>query len=124
MSDYHIDWRETMPPESTPIVPTSGTKRVPDDSEAAYDWREDLDGRQQRSRLTAYIERLEAEYPCKGVMDCVRCEHRIPPDECAVLTINARHKAERDALRLGIDELSRMVDAGLQVSAERVLHGE
>ena len=48
--------------------------------------------------LAAYIERLEAEYPCKGVMDCARCEHRIPPDDCSVLIINARHKAERDAL--------------------------
>ena len=71
-----------------------------------YDWRRDLtwvpridvaESFSAWSRLAAYIERLEAEYPCKGVMDCVRCEHRIPPDECAVLTINARHKAERDA---------------------------
>ena len=39
-------------------------------------------------------------------------------------TIAREAKAERDALRLRVDELSRMVDAGLQVSAERVLHGE
>jgi len=35
-----------------------------------------------------------------------------------------RLEAERDALRLRIEEMSRMVDAGLQVSAERVMHGE
>ena len=33
-------------------------------------------------------------------------------------------EAERDALRLRIEEMSRMVDAGLQVSAERVIRGE
>ena len=35
-----------------------------------------------------------------------------------------RLEAERDALRLRVEEMSRMVDAGLQVSAERVIHGE
>lgn len=111
----------------TPIVPTSGTKRVPDDSKAAvvqdaqrYDWRTDMDviescddmsecadgcctyftprHNDECIRLAAYIERLEAEYPCRGVMDCARCEHHIPPVECEVLVINARHKAERDVL--------------------------
>lgn len=59
----------------TPIVPAIGTKRVPDDSEAAVvqdaqRWRNDLQrvyegdfGSESKSfkRLAAYIERLEAE---------------------------------------------------------------
>jgi hypothetical protein len=59
--------------------------------------------------LAAYIERLEAEYPCKGVMDCARCEHRIPPDDCSVLIINARHKAERDALLAEHEAITMML---------------
>jgi hypothetical protein len=39
-------------------------------------------------------------------------------------TIAREAEAERDALRLRMDEMSRMVDAGLQVSAERVIHCE
>lgn len=45
----------------------------------------------------------------------------------AVLALTGRVErleAERDALRLRMDEMSRMVDAGLQVSAERVIHSE
>jgi len=60
-----------------------------------------------------------------------RVQTRIGYDEDEIVDALARWyihtdrlEAERDALRLRIKEMSHMVDAGLQVSAERVIHGE
>lgn len=83
------------------------------------DWQTTMTfSREWGERLADYIERLEREnammreeFPCDGILDCVRCEHRVSPDECEVIEINAKHKAERDALRKEHDALLAEHDA-------------
>ena len=65
-----------------------------------YDWREDLD--------------MATDYGSTMSLDAA----------ARVAAYIERLEAENAALRLRIEEMSRMVDAGLQVSAKRVIHGE
>lgn len=84
------------------------------------DWQTTMTfSREWGERLADYIERLEREnammreeFPCDGILDCVRCEHRVSPDECEVIEINAKHKAERDALRKEHEALLAEHEAG------------
>ena len=104
--------------------PTAETATTP-----AYDWREDLDmatdygstmSLDAAARVAAYIERLEAE-----AVPAMRRNLQHAKNNRDNWKARAREaEAERDALRLRVDELSRMVDAGLQVSAERVIRDE
>ena len=124
----------TTPADPTDQIATVAATPVVAPDAQQYDWREDLDSieacvevwecadgcctnfdprhNDECVRLAAYIERLEAERD-----DRERWWH-----ECQ--QIADRLTAERDALRLRIEEMSRMVDAGLQLSAERVIRGE
>lgn len=106
-------WPATTPANPTEQIATvAATPAVAPDAQR-YDWRKDLDN-------------IEA---CEEVWECADgcCTYFTPRhnNECIRLAAYIeRLEAERDALRLRVDELSRMVDAGLQVSAERVIRGE
>lgn len=100
-----------------PIVPTSGTKRVPDDSEVT-DWREDwtrvqsailglewTEAKQSAlDRLAAHIERLEAE------RDALLAEHE---------AWTAWRMGEPSTSR---NDWNRLTNA--HANAERVIRGE
>ena len=103
----------TTPADPTDQIATVAATPVVAPDAQQYDWREDLDS------IEACVEVWECADGC-----CTNFDPR-HNDECVRLAAHIeRLEAERDALRLRIEEMSRMVDAGLQLSAERVIRGE
>lgn len=61
--------------------------------------------------LSEENERLRADNCC---YDCEKCEHKIPPDDCQVLVINAQRKDRLDAAE-------RVVEAAQKYRANHTL---